>query len=156
MRKLLLVILLAVFGITAHATSLDDLPPLERSIRVIKFYETLHRNAGNVIGYGHVIQPGEPYKRNANLTEAQADTLLRSDLTKLCRIFASYGSSMYLLATLAYNIGPGKVVRSEMFQRLKTGETISATDYLSFCRYKGKVHPGIRRRRYVEYTLLSS
>jgi lysozyme len=156
MRKLLLVLLLAVFGIAAHATSLDDLPPIEKSVRVIKFYETLHRNAGNVIGYGHVIQPGEPYKRNANLTEAQADALLRSDLTKLCHIFASYGSSMYLLATLAYNIGPAKVMRSEMFQRLKTGETISATDYLSFCRYKGRVHPGIRRRRYVEYTLLSS
>jgi lysozyme len=154
MRKLLLVILLAVFGITAHATSLDDLPPLERSVRVIKFYETLHRNAGNVIGYGHVIQPGEPYKRNANLTEAQADALLRSDLTKLCRIFASYGSSMYLLATLAYNIGPTKVLKSTLLKKLAAGDTDISADYLSYCHYRGRPHPGIRRRRYVEYQLL--
>jgi lysozyme len=146
--------LLAVFGITAHATSLDDLPPLERSVRVIKFYETLHRNAGNVIGYGHVIQPGEPYKRNANLTEAQADALLRSDLTKLCRIFASYGSSMYLLATLAYNIGPTKVLKSTLLKKLAAGDTDISADYLSYCHYRGRPHPGIRRRRYVEYQLL--
>jgi lysozyme len=143
-----------VFGITAHATSLDDLPPLERSVRVIKFYETLHRNAGNVIGYGHVIQPGEPYKRNANLTEAQADALLRSDLTKLCRIFASYGSSMYLLATLAYNIGPTKVLKSTLLKKLAAGDTDISADYLSYCHYRGRPHPGIRRRRYVEYQLL--
>jgi lysozyme len=154
MRKLLLIILLAVFGITANATTIEDLPPLERSIRVIKFYETLHRNAGNVIGYGHVIQPGEPYKRNANLTEAQADALLRSDLTKLCRIFASYGSSMYLLATLAYNIGPTKVLKSTLLKKLAAGDTDIAADYLSFCHYRGRPHPGIRRRRYVEYQLL--
>jgi lysozyme len=154
MRKLLLVILLAVLGITANATTIEDLPPLERSIRVIKFYETLHRNAGNVIGYGHVIQPGEPYKRNANLTEAQADALLRSDLTKLCRIFASYGSSMYLLATLAYNIGPTKVLKSTLLKKLAAGDTDIAADYLSYCHYRGRPHPGIRRRRYVEYQLL--
>jgi lysozyme len=154
MRKLLLVILLAVLVITANATTIEDLPPLERSIRVIKFYETLHRNAGNVIGYGHVIQPGEPYKRNANLTEAQADALLRSDLTKLCRIFASYGSSMYLLATLAYNIGPTKVLKSTLLKKLAAGDTDIAADYLSYCHYRGRPHPGIRRRRYVEYQLL--
>jgi lysozyme len=154
MRKLLLVILLALFGITANATTIEDLPPLERSIRVIKFYETLHRNAGNVIGYGHVIQPGEPYHRNANLTEAQADALLRSDLTKLCRIFASYGSSMYLLATLAYNIGPTKVLKSTLLKKLAAGDTDISADYLSYCHYRGRPHPGIRRRRYVEYQLL--
>jgi lysozyme len=154
MRKLLLVILLAVFGIAANATTIEDLPPLERSIRVIKFYETLHRNAGNVIGYGHVIQPGEPYKRNANLTEAQADALLRSDLSKLCRIFASYGSSMYLLATLAYNIGPTKVLKSTLLKKLAAGDTDISADYLSYCHYRGRPHPGIRRRRYVEYQLL--
>jgi lysozyme len=153
MRKLLLVILLALFGITANATTIEDLPPLERSIRVIKFYETLHRNAGNVIGYGHVIQPGEPYHRNANLTEAQADALLRSDLTKLCRIFASYGSSMYLLATLAYNIGPTKVLKSTLLKKLAAGDTDISADYLSYCHYRGRPHPGIRRRRYVEYQL---
>jgi lysozyme len=154
MRKLLLIILLAVFGITANSTTIEDLPPLERSIRVIKFYETLHRNAGNVIGYGHVIQPGEPYKRNANLTEAQAEALLRSDLTKLCHIFASYGSSMYLLATLAYNIGPTKVLKSTLLKKLAAGDTDIAADYLSYCHYRGRPHPGIRRRRYVEYQLL--
>jgi hypothetical protein len=36
MRKLLLVILLAVFGIAANATTIEDLPPLERSVVIME------------------------------------------------------------------------------------------------------------------------
>jgi GH24 family phage-related lysozyme (muramidase) len=158
MKKLILLIMFVAFGVTAGATnrlsSLMNLPPFERSVRVVKFYETLHRNAGNVIGYGHVIQPGEPYKPNTNLTEKQADALLRQDLAKLYKMFKSYGSAASLLATLAYNIGPTKVLRSNMLKKLESGDTDIYHDYVSFCCYQGRPHKGIKHRRSVEYRLL--
>jgi GH24 family phage-related lysozyme (muramidase) len=158
MKKLILLIMFVAFGVTAgatnHLSSLMNLPPFERSVRVVKFYETLHRNAGNVIGYGHVIQPGESYKPNTNLTEKQADALLRQDLAKLYKMFKSYGPAASLLATLAYNIGPGKVLRSNMLKKLESGDNDIYHDYVSFCCYQGRQHKGIKRRRLVEYRLL--
>jgi GH24 family phage-related lysozyme (muramidase) len=61
---------------------------------------------------------------------------------------------MYLLATLAYNIGPTKVLKSTLLKKLAAGDTDISADYLSYCHYRGRPHPGIRRRRYVEYQLL--
>ena len=34
------------------------------------------------VGYGHQVKPGESYQRGDQLTEAQADALLRKDLQK--------------------------------------------------------------------------
>jgi GH24 family phage-related lysozyme (muramidase) len=133
-----------------------ELPPFERACLIVKYYETLHINQGNVIGYGHVIQPGEPFRNNLRLTEKQADALMRHDLKKFCAIFREYGSDSLLLGCLSYNVGPQRVLKSNMLRKLRSGNRDIFTDYLSFCHYQGKMHKGIRRRRYVEYKMLYS
>jgi GH24 family phage-related lysozyme (muramidase) len=100
------------------------------------------------------VQPGEPYRKGVQLTEQQADALLRKDLRKYCALFRDYGSDSTLVAVLAYNCGPRKVTQSSIARKLRAGERDIYHDYLSFCRYKGKMHQGIRRRRWVEFQLL--
>ena len=94
--------------ITAGSLSakvISELPPFERAIVVIKHFEGLHNKAKHYpyVGYGHKVLPGE--NLSTDMTEEEADRLLRSDLTKLCKIFSSYGQDSLLLATLAYNVG---------------------------------------------------
>ena len=149
--RTLLTVLLACICIGADAASpmvrrLKELPPFERAVLIIKHYETLHRpEHWPTIGYGHVVQPGEPYRKGVQLTESQADNLLRKDLRKFC---------------LSYNCGTVKVLggkgykKSRLLLRLESGDRNILADYLSFCHYKGKTHFGIYRRRCVEYQLL--
>lgn len=164
--RILLTVLLASVYIGTEAASpmvrqLMELPPFERAVLIIKHYETLHRpEHWPTIGYGHVVQPGEPYRKGVQLTESQADNLLRKDLRKFCALYRSYGADSLLLACLSYNCGTVKVLggkgykKSRLLLRLESGDRNILADYLSFCHYKGKTHFGIYRRRCVEYQLL--
>ena len=60
------------------------LPPLERAVRCIKYYEGWHDIKRNYpyIGWGHRILPHEKFSKN--LTYQHADSLLRSDLS-ICK-----------------------------------------------------------------------
>ena len=126
---------------------LMELPPFERAVLIIKH---------------HVVQPGEPYKKGVRLTEQQADALLRKDLRKFCALYRSYGADSLLLACLSYNCGPASILggngykKSRLLRKLEAGDRNIMADYLSFCHYKGKHHPGIWRRRWIEYHLLYS
>ena len=137
------------------------LPPFERAVRCIKYYEGWHDIKRNYpyIGWGHRILPHEKFKNN--LTYQQADSLLRSDLTKLCAMFRKYGKDSLLLAVLAYNVGPYKVLgdrrkfrKSRLLLKIERGERDIEREYLDFCRWKGKVIASIRRRRNTELRLL--
>lgn len=89
-------------------TSIFELPPFERAVCCIRFYEGMHRAKDYpYVGYGHKLRPGERY--SANMSTYEAEQLLRKDLRELCAMFRSYGQDSLLLATLAYNIGPYKV-----------------------------------------------
>lgn len=165
MSKTFLIMVLVAVSLMANATSpiceLKKLPPFERAVLIIKFYETLHdASQWPVIGYGHIIQPGEHFTKGAQLTERQADALLRQDLRKQCALYRSYGADSLLLGCLSYNCGPAKVLggygyqRSRLMKMLDSGNRNVRKEYLSFCHYQGKVHNGLLRRRWVEYTLL--
>lgn len=136
-------------------------PLFERAVRCIKFYEGWHDIKRNYpyIGRGHCVQPHENFKRN--LTLEQADSLLRSDLRTFCGMFRKYGKDSLLLAVLAYNVGPYKVLgdrrkfrKSRLLQKIERGERNIEREYLDFCRWKGKVIASIRRRRNTELRLL--
>ena len=89
--------------------TLFELPPFERAVCCIRFYEGLHRIKDYpYVGYGHKLRPGERY--SSNMTAREAEDLLRKDLGELCAMFRSYGQDSLILATLAYNIGPYKVL----------------------------------------------
>lgn len=102
--RILLIVLLASICIGSNAATptvrrLMKLPPFERAVLIIKHYETLHRpEHWPTIGYGHVVQPGEPYRKGVQLTESQADGLLRKDLRKFCAMYRSYGADSLLLS----------------------------------------------------------
>ena len=93
----------------AQSHGIYQLPPFERAVCCIKFFEGLHQAKDYpYIGYGHRIQPGAHFR--LPLTRKQADALLRRDLRKLCKMFRSYGKDSLLLATLAYNVGYGTLM----------------------------------------------
>ena len=136
------------------------LPPFERAVRCIKYYEGWHDIKRNYpyIGWGHRILPHEKFRKN--LTFQQADSLLRSDLRKLCTLYRKYGRDTLLLAVLAYNVGPykilgnGKYHKSRLLQKIEQGERNIRREYLYFCRYQRRKIASIHRRRQTELLLL--
>lgn len=109
MKKLLLffMALLTLVAATPAANakrSIMELPLFERAVLIIKKFETLHQpRHWPYVGYGHQVQPGEPYRRGVQLTERQADLLLRKDLRKFCALYSQYGKDSLLLSEISDN-----------------------------------------------------
>lgn len=159
MKKLLMVFMalltLAAATPASAKRSIMELPPFERAVLIIKKFETLHKpKHWPYVGYGHQVQPGEPYRRGCQLSEAQADALLRKDLRKFCALYAQYGKDSVLLGALAYNCGPGVVNKSTVLKKLKRGDRNIFKSYTSHCRYKGKFHAQLHQRRLTEFAAL--
>lgn len=139
----------------AAKRSIMELPLFERAVLIIKKFETLHKpKHWPYVGYGHQVQPGEPYRRGCQLTEAQADVLLRKDLAKFCALYSQYGKDSVLLGALAYNCGPGVVNKSSILKKLKSGDRNIFKAYTAHCHYKGKFHKQLHQRRLTEYLCL--
>ena len=159
-RKLLFffVALLSLVAATAAANakrSIMELQPFERAVLIIKKFETLHKpKHWPYVGYGHQVQPGESYRRGVQLTERQADILLRKDLRKFCALYSQYGKDSILLACLAYNCGPAVVNKSSVLKKLKAGNRDIFKAYTAHCRYKGKFHKQLHQRRIMEIMVL--
>lgn len=142
--------------------SIYDLPPFERAVCCIKYYEGLHRKKDYpYVGYGHQLRAGERYSSNMSLREA--DALLRKDLKEFCSMFRKYGKDSLLLATLAYNVGPYRILgcngkhprpKSNLLKKIESGIRDFQEEYAHFCHWRGKKIPSIERRRYLELILL--
>ena len=79
-----------------------SLPPFERAIVCIKYFEGLHGfKDAPYVGYGHKLQKGERF--TAAMTERQADSLLRADLMKRLMMFTDYGKDALLLSEISDN-----------------------------------------------------
>lgn len=142
------------------AQVISELPPFERAIAVIKHFEGLHDRPEYLpyVGYGHKVLPGENF--STDMTEDEADRLLRSDLMKLCKLFSGYGKDSLLLATLAYNVGAYRLLgygdrpKSKLIKMLDEGDRNIYREYITFRKYKGKVIPSLELRRRMEFELL--
>ena len=161
LQRKILIFLMAIVAVTvtspafAAKRSIMELPIFERAVLIIKKFETLHKpKHWPYVGYGHQVQPGEPYRRGVQLTEAQADALLRKDLAKFCAMYSKYGKDSVLLGALAYNCGPGVVNKSTVLKKLKSGNRDIFKSYTAHCRYKGKKHKGLYTRRLTEFAAL--
>ena len=134
-------------------SSLLKLEPFEQACVLIRHYETLHTpRHWPTIAYGHVVKAGEKYQKR-QYTHAEADRILRKDLSTLCAYYRTYGRDSLLLACLAYNVGSGRIQKSTLLKKLRSGNRNIHKEYVSFCRYKGKVHRQLYRRRIMELTL---
>lgn len=159
MKKILLMFLALLTVMVGNAAgrkiNIMNLPPFERAVIIIKKFETLHRPKDYpYVGYGHRVLPGEPYRRGVQLTEKQADALLRKDLRKFVSLYKAYGKDALLLGVLAYNCGPEVVNKSTVLKRLKAGNRDIFKSYTAHCRYKGKFHKQLHQRRLTEFAAL--
>lgn len=152
----LLSIIMLVGGVSATDSGIKKVysTEFEKAVAVIKKYEGLHRNKGSLIGYGHQVIAGDKYKRGTNLTEAQADQLLRDDLEKLCQKYRSFGKDSLILSALAYNCGIGTVAKSSVYRKLSQGNRDIKANYLAHAKYRGKTLSQLQRRRAEEYETL--
>ena len=159
MKKLLMffMALLTLAAATPAANakrSIMELPLFERAVLIIKKFETLHKpKHWPTICYGHVVQRGEHFTRR-QYSEREADALLRRDYAKFCELYKEYGRDKYILAALAYNIGPGAVNKSSVLKKLKRGDRNIFKSYTAHYKYKGKFHKGLYKRRCQEFTAL--
>ena len=104
------------------------LPLFERAVRCTKYFEGWHSEKHHpYVGYGHRLLPGERYSART-MTKRQADALLRKDMRNFCAMFRQFGKDSLLLATLAYNVGPyrllgsGKIPKSKLIRKLEAGD----------------------------------
>ena len=134
------------------------LPLFERAVRCTKYFEGWHSEKHHpYVGYGHKLLPGERYSART-MTKREADVLLRKDLRKFCAMFRKFGKDS--LATLAYNVGPyrllvsKKIHKSALIRKLEAGDRNIYREYIAFCNYKGKRHAMLLKRRKAEFALL--
>lgn len=84
----------------SKSLTIFDLPPFERAVCCIKYYEGLHRKKDYpYVGYGHRLRPGEKY--SSDMTATEAEFLLRKDLKELCSLFRPYGKDSLLLSEIS-------------------------------------------------------
>lgn len=132
-----------------------DAEMFEKAVEIIKKYETLHQPRHYpLVGYGHLVLPGEKFSRSKAMNEAAAEKLLRKDLLKNCAVFRQYGKDSLLLGVLAYNVGSGTVKRSSLLKQIAAGNRNIENLYLSYSKYRGKSHSGLRKRRIEEFQTL--
>lgn len=129
------------------------------AIRCIKKYEGWHGpECYPYVAYGHRIRKGEGFPDR--LTEKDGDRILRKDLKEMCALFRHLGKDSLLVACLAYQVGPyrllgyGKMPKSTLIRKLESGNRDIYEDFIKYCHYKGKRIPSIERRRKEEYKLL--
>ena len=78
-----------------------DLPPFERAVLCVKHFEGWHGKEHHLyVGYGHDLKKGEKF--TAEITERQADSLLRADLWERFEVFKGYGKDALLLTLLCF------------------------------------------------------
>ncbi len=142
----------AVKAKAAPAIPRPEVSPFEQAVEIIKKYEGMH-SPGHwpLVGYGHKVLPGEKFSRKRTLSEKEAEALLRKDLLKNCAVFREFGADSLLLGVLAYNIGSGATMRSSVVRKLRKGDRNIRGNYIAHCRYRGKVHNQIKRRRIEEF-----
>lgn len=133
----------------------EELSDFEKAVQIIKKYETLHQpRHWPLVGYGHMVLPGEKFSRTKAMGEKEAEELLRKDLLKNCAVFREFGADSLLLGVLAYNIGSGATMRSSVVKKLREGNRDIFDNYVAHSKYKGKSHAGLKKRRIEEFETL--
>ena len=136
-----------------------------KGIALIKEFEGLRLKAylcpGGVwtIGYGHTagVKPGKV------ISEAQAEEYLKADLISFERYLNGLGLALNqnqfdALISLIYNIGIGNFQKSTLLRkaRINANDNSIMDEFLRWVYSKGRVLPGLQRRRLREVKLYFS
>ena len=169
MRKVLLMLLAAALCGSLPAQDTDSMaellasfnnhPKADIAVELIKKYEGLHdRSDYPYYGYGHRRLPNE--NLSYDMTEAEAEALLRKDLAVRYKLFRKFGKDALLLTVLSFNVGQGVLLghgghpKSKLIRKLEAGNRDIYREYIAYCRYKGKQHAMLFNRRKTEFALL--
>lgn len=140
---------------TAEKEEVSEEVLFERAVDIIKEMESLHKaKHWPYVGYGHRARKGDGFTRGVELSEKQADKLLRKDLRVYLDMYKDFGKDAVLLAALAYNCGNGRVNSSDVLKKLKSGDRDIRDAYLSHSRAGGKFRRQLYNRRIAEYEAL--
>lgn len=149
-------------GLSAQSVKMRQKPDpakFELAVSLIKNFESLHgKDKFPYYEFGHRLLPGE--NLSYDMTEAEAEALLRRDLMKRYALFRRYGKDAELLMVLSYNVGTsallgyGKRPKSRLLRKLEAGDRDIYREYISYCHYRGRKVKSIERRRKMEFLLL--
>ena len=112
------------------------------------------------VGYGHQLQRGEHF--TANMTERQADSLLRADLWKCFEHFKGYGKDALLLTLLAYNVGVGRLLgygkysKSRLLRKIEAGDRNFYWEYVFLLQVQRKSFARIGEKKTSGVYVISS
>ena len=139
--------------------SFNSHPKADIAVELIKKYEGMHdRFDYPYYGYGHRRLPNE--NLSYDMTEEEAEALLRKDLAVRYKLFRRYGKDALLLTVLSFNVGQGVLLghgghpKSRLVRKLEAGNRDIYKEYISFRCWKGKPVHSIERRRKMEFLLL--
>ena len=136
-----------------------------KGIALIKEFEGLRLKAykcpGGVwtIGYGHTagVKPGMV------ITEAQAEEYLKADLIAFERYLNGLGLALNqnqfdALVSFIYNVGTGNFYSSTLLRKVRANPQDNSImdEFLRWVYSKGRVLPGLQRRRLAEMKLYFS
>ena len=136
-----------------------------KGIALIKEFEGLRLKAykcpGGVwsIGYGHTAG----VKSGMVITEAQAEEYLKADLIAFERYLNGLGLALNqnqfdALVSFIYNVGTGNFSNSTLLRKVRANpqENSIMDEFLRWVYSKGRVLPGLQRRRLAEMKLYFS
>ena len=136
-----------------------------KGIALIKEFEGLRLKAylcpGGVwtIGYGHTAG----VKSGMVITEAQAEEYLKADLIVFERYLNGLGLALNqnqfdALVSFIYNVGTGNFSSSTLLRKVRANpqENSIMDEFLRWVYSKGRVLPGLQRRRLAEMKLYFS
>jgi len=109
------------------------------------------------VGYGHT---GPDVHNGMQITQAQAEALLRGDMTnseqaviRLVKVPLT-DNQFAALVSLVFNVGPGALINTHLAEDLASGNmSAAADDFLRFNHAGGRVVAGLTRRRQAERVL---
>ena len=110
-------------------------PKADIAVELVKKYEGLHdRSDYPCYGYGHRRLPNE--NLSYDMTEEEAETLLRKDLAVRYKLFRKYKKDALLLTVLSYNVGQGVLLghgghpKSRLVRKLEAGNRDIYKEYM--------------------------
>jgi lysozyme len=139
---------------------------------LIKSFESCCKRDGNVfrpyvcpggvltIGWGHTNHNGRAFDQTARWTQAECDAAFEEDMEHFERQVAALVKvpikqhQFDALVSFAYNAGLGNLRSSTLLRKLNNGDPEGAAlEFHRWNRSKGKVLPGLVRRRAAEALL---
>ena len=139
---------------------------------LIKSFEGCHKSSGAMfkpyvcpggvltIGWGHTNHHGRKFDENARWTQQDCDAALEEDLQGFAADVAALVKvplkqhQFDALVSFAYNVGIGNLKSSTLLRKLNAGDPEGAAlEFHRWNRSKGKVLPGLVRRRAAEALL---